>query len=393
MPFNTLHDLDVEGKRVLVRVDFNVPLDENGGVSDDTRIQAALPTIRHLKDNKARVILCSHLGRPKGEVVEKLRMGTVAKKLGELLSLEVKKANDCVGEETKKQAEGLEEGEVLLLENVRFHKEETENDEHFAKQLASLADVFVNDAFGTMHRAHASTSGVATHLPSAAGFLVEKELNALRKILEDPEKPFVAILGGSKVVDKIGVIENLLPKVDHLLIAGAMMFSFLKARGMEVGTSKYDEKSVEVAKRYVDNSKIILPVDAMMASDFSNDSPSAVERVGQFSKDKMGLDIGPETINQFKERLTQANTVVWNGPIGVFEFEHFAKGTREIAEVLAESSATTVIGGGDSAAAVAKYGLVEHMTHVSTGGGACLEFLEGKTLPGVAALEKSAETK
>ncbi len=384
----TIKDVDVEGKRVLVRVDFNVPLEE-GRVADDTRIQAALPTICYLLERGAKVILMSHLGRPKGVVKEELRMAPVAERLAELLGAPVATATDCVGDEVKAAVEKLKPGGILLLENLRFHAEETANDPTFARQLASLADLYVNDAFGTAHRAHASTEGVAHHLPAVAGFLMERELDFLGRALERPEHPFMAILGGAKISDKIGVIENLLSRVETLLIGGGMANTFFKAQGCEVGESLVEDGSLDIAREILERAsdKLVLPVDAIVADRFEAEAQSQIVAVDAVPAGWRILDIGPKTVELFKRKLTGARTVVWNGPMGVFEFPRFATGTTAIAQTLADLEATTIIGGGDSAAAVKQAGLTEKMTHISTGGGASLDFLEGKELPGVTALQ------
>jgi phosphoglycerate kinase len=384
----TIRDVEVEAKRALVRVDFNVPLAE-GKVSDDTRIRAVLPTINYLLEHRAKVILMSHLGRPKGKVVDELRLNPVADRLAELLSRPVRKLDDCVGPEVEAVVAQMQPGDVILLENTRFHPEETANDPAFARKLASLADIFVNDAFGAAHRAHASTVGVAEHLPSVAGFLMEKELTFLGQALTAPEHPFVAILGGAKISDKIGVIENLLTKVDGLLIGGGMANTFLKAQGYEIGQSLVEDESLDVAGGTLERAgaKLVLPVDVVVADRFDAEADSKIVPVDQVPEDWRILDIGPETVELFKRKLAGAKTVVWNGPMGVFEFPRFAAGTEAIARFLADLEATTIIGGGDLAAAVERADLADKMTHVSTGGGACLEFLEGKPLPGVAALE------
>ena len=387
----TVSDLDMAGKRVLVRVDFNVPL-QDGEVADDTRIRAALPTIEYLRRQGARVILVSHLGRPKGKVVEELRMAPVARRLSQLLGTEVKTVPACVGPEVEAAAAQLKDGEVLLLENIRFYPGEEKNDPEFAKQLAAIADAYVNDAFGTAHRAHASTVGVAHLLPAAAGFLMQKELEYLGRALENPERPFLAILGGAKVSDKIGVIRNLLPKVDAIAIGGGMAYTFLKAQGYEVGKSIVDEERLELAKELMAEAKqrgvtFLLPVDVVVADKFAPDAARKVVDVSEIPADWQGLDIGPKTRKLFAKEISRAKTIVWNGPMGVFEWEPFAEGTAEIARAMAESDAVTIVGGGDSAAAVEKFGLADKMSHVSTGGGASLEFLEGKELPGVAVLK------
>jgi len=387
MDKKTVRDVDVRGKRVLVRVDFNVPLAE-GKVADDTRIRAALPTIRYLIEQGARVILMSHLGRPKGQVKEELRMAPVAARLSELLGQPVLTADDCIGPQVQALVKELKPGQVLLLENTRFHPEERKNDPDFARELASLAEVYVNDAFGTAHRAHASTEGVAHYLPAVAGFLMEREIEFLGKALESPERPFVAILGGAKISDKIGVIENLLGKVDVLLIGGGMANTFFKAQGYEVGESLVEDESLDTAREMLAKAgdKLVLPVDVVVADAFAADAQSKIVGVDAVPAGWRILDIGPRTVALFKDKLAGAKTVVWNGPMGVFEFPKFATGTVEIAKALAELDAMTIIGGGDSVAAVYQAGLADKMTHISTGGGASLEFLEGKTLPGIAAL-------
>jgi phosphoglycerate kinase len=390
MAKKTIRDVDVKGKRVLMRVDFNVPM-QDGAITDDKRIRAALPTIQHVIKEGGKVILMSHLGRPKGKPDDAFRLDPVAQRLSELLGQPVQKVDDCIGPEVEKAVAGLEPGDVLLLENVRFYAAETENDPEFAKALAALGDIFVNDAFGTAHRAHASTTGVADYLPAVSGFLMEKELQFLGGAVEDPKRPFVAILGGAKVKDKIAVIESLLNKVDTLIIGGGMAYTFLKAQGYEVGRSLLDEERLEFCRTIMAQAKekgveLLLPVDVVVAKEFAADAEHKVVAIDQIPADWEGLDIGPETAKRFAEAVKGAGTVVWNGPMGVFEFEAFAKGTLSVAQALADSSAVTVIGGGDSAAAVEQMGLADKMTHVSTGGGASLEFLEGKVLPGVAAL-------
>jgi phosphoglycerate kinase len=383
----TIRDIDVRGRRVLVRVDFNVPLDQ-GKVADDTRIRAALPTIRYLMEHGARVILMSHLGRPKGKVKEELRLTPVAERLSELLDKPVAMAVDCVGEEVETAVDRLRPGHVLLLENLRFHPGEEANDPEFVSRLASLGQVYVNDAFGTAHRAHASTEGVAHRLPAVAGFLMEKELKFLSKALENPEPPFVAILGGAKISDKIGVVDNLLGRVDALLIGGGMANTFLKAQGYQVGQSLVEEESLPLARELEDKAgrRLVLPVDVVVADRFDAEAQSKIVGVEEVPAEWRILDIGPVTVERFAQELYTAKTVVWNGTMGVAEFPRFAAGTQAIIEMLAESQATTIVGGGDTAAAVQQAGLVEKMTHVSTGGGASLELLEGKVLPGVAAL-------
>jgi phosphoglycerate kinase len=388
----TVRDVNVIGKRVLVRVDFNVPLDERGEITDDTRIRAALPTIEYLRDKGARVILCSHLGRPKGKPVDELRLTPVAKRLSQLLNVKVTKTHDCVGPEVESVVAAMQPGDIVLLENLRFHAEETANDPDFARQLAGLADVYVNDAFGTAHRAHASTAGVAQFLPAVAGFLMERELTFLGQALADPTRPFVAILGGAKVSDKIGVIENLLPQVDKLIVGGGMANTFLKAQGHDVAESLVENDKLDLAKELLERagSKLLLPTDVVVADAFAVDANRKTVSADSVPAGWRILDIGPHTVETFKEVLSTAKTVVWNGPMGVFEFEPFAKGTIAIAQALAEIDATTIIGGGDSAAAVEQAGLADAMTHISTGGGASLEFLEGKALPGVEALQDKA---
>jgi phosphoglycerate kinase len=385
----TIRDVDVRGKRVLVRVDFNVPLAE-GKVADDTRIRAALPTIQYLLDRDATVLLCSHLGRPKGQVVDDLRMDPVAHRLSVLLGMPVTKLDDCVGPEVQAAVEAAGPGDVILLENTRFHAEEKENAPAFAAQLAALADLYVNDAFGSAHRAHASTEGVAHHLPAVAGFLMERELEFLGGALTSPQRPFVAILGGAKISDKIGVIENLLGQVDVLLIGGGMANTFLKADGYDVAESLVEDGSLDTARTLMERAggKLVLPVDVTVADRFDAEAFSQVVSVGQVPPKWRILDIGPRTLELFQEQLVGARTVVWNGPMGVFEFPKFAQGTEALARMLAAlPDATTIIGGGDSAAAVQQVGLADKMSHISTGGGASLEFLEGKPLPGVTALQ------
>ncbi|NLE43304.1 MAG: phosphoglycerate kinase [Chloroflexi bacterium] len=384
----TVRDVDVKGKRVLVRVDFNVPL-KDGTVTDDTRIRAALPTLEHLLQQGAALILCSHLGRPKGKVAPEYRMDPVGVRLQELLGRPVRKLDDCVGPEVETTIAAIQPGDVVLLENTRFHAEETANDLNFAKQLAGLADIFVNDAFGAAHRAHASTEGVAHYLPAVAGFLMEKELEFLGRATENPEHPYVAILGGAKVSDKIAVIENLLRQCDRLIIGGGMANTFFRAMGFDTGDSLVEEDAVATAKTLLEaaGSQIVLPVDVVIADRFDNDANLKVVAPNAVPAGWRILDVGPKTIATFESALSDARTVVWNGPLGVFEMPNFAKGTFAVADLLANLDAVTVIGGGDSAAAVAQAGLADRMTHVSTGGGASLEFLEGKVLPGVAALQ------
>ena len=388
----TVKDVDVRSKRVLVRVDYNVPLDANGNVSDDKRITASLPTINYLLEQGARIILCSHLGRPKGEVKKEFSLAPVAKRLKELLpNVNIYFASDCIGEEAERKAAALKDGEILLLENLRFHKEEEKNDPEFAKKLASLAEIYVSDAFGTVHRAHASTAGVAAYLPAVAGFLIGKELSIMGGALENPERPFVAILGGAKVADKIGVITNLLNKCDTLLIGGGMAYTFLKAMGYEIGDSLLDAESIDLAKQLMETAKqkgvkLLLPVDTVVAKAFAADAEHMTVASNAIPAGWQGLDIGEKTRELFAAEIKNAKTVIWNGPMGVFEFPEFAKGTEAVAKACAECGGTTIIGGGDSASAVKKLGYADKMTHISTGGGASLEFLEGKVLPGVAAL-------
>jgi len=387
----TVKDIDLKGKKVFVRCDFNVPMDENRNITDNTRIVAALPTIKYLLEQNCKLILASHLGRPKGEYKPEYSLAPVAKELSKLLGKEVIMANDVVGEDATSKASNLKEGEILLLENLRFHKEETENDTEFSKKLASMAEVFVNDAFGTAHRAHSSTTGIASYLPAVSGFLIEKELKFLGNAVNNPERPFVAILGGAKVSDKIGVIDSLLEKVDTLMIGGGMAYTFFKAQGYEVGNSICEMDKLDLAKSAMEKAKqkgvkLMLPVDTKIGKEFKADTESKTVKYTEIPADWEGFDIGAETIKMFSDELRNAKTVIWNGPLGLFEFDQFAIGTNEIAKVLSEIDATTIIGGGDSAAAVKKAGLEDKMTHISTGGGASLEFLEGKKLPGIDAL-------
>ena len=388
----TVKDIDLKGKKVFVRCDFNVPMDENQNITDNTRIKAALPTIKYLLEQNCKIILASHLGRPKGEVKPEFSLKPVAKELSKLLGKDIIMANDVIGEDATSKAENLKEGEIMLLENVRFHREETDNDPEFAKKLASMAEIFVNDAFGTAHRAHASTTGIADYIPGVAGFLIEKELKFLGNAINNPERPFVAILGGAKVSDKIGVIDSLLDKVDTLMIGGGMAYTFFKAQGYNVGNSlceveKTDLALEEMKKAKEKGVKLLLPIDTKIGKEFKPDTESKTVAWTEIPDEWEGFDIGEKTIEMFKKELQNAKTVIWNGPLGLFEFDQFAIGTNEIAKTLANLDATTIIGGGDSAAAVTKAGLADKMTHISTGGGASLEFLEGKKLPGIECLQ------
>lgn len=387
----TLKDIQVEGKKVLCRVDLNVPM-EDGVVTDDTRIRAVLPTVKYLVGNGAKVILITHLGRPKGEVVEELRLDPVAKKLGELLEKEVAKADAVYGEEVDDKIASLQNSDVLLLENIRFEKGEEKNDPALIEELAKLADIFVNDAFGTAHRAHASTTGVAEKLPSVAGFLMEKEIDVLGKALENPERPFTAIIGGSKVKDKIKVIDKFLDKVDNLIIGGGLACTFLKAKGYEIGNSLLEEDKIDLAKSFIEKAKekgvhFYIQTDAVIADDFNKDANVKNVAADEITPGWMCLDIGEETAKTYSEVIKESKLIVWNGPMGVFELEPFANGTKAVANALAETEGYTVIGGGDSAAAVEQFGVSNKMDHVSTGGGASLEFMEGKVLPGIKALD------
>ncbi len=391
----TVRDIDVRSKKVLIRCDFNVPLDEAGNITDDTRIRAALPTINYLTENGARIIIMSHLGRPKGKADAKFSLRSAAVRLSELIGKEVR-FEDCdtvIDDNVKNAAASMKDGDIILLQNVRFRAEETDNDPAFAKELASLGDVFVQEAFGTAHRAHASTAGIASYIPCVSGFLIEKEVKYLGAAVNEPERPFVAIMGGAKVADKIKVIENLLKKVDTLIIGGGMAFTFYKAIGYEIGKSILDAESVVIAASLLEKAeeqgvRLVLPVDVVCADAFSNDARISLHDCDEIPEDMMGLDVGPQSIELFGNILKDAKTVVWNGPMGAFEMENFAEGTKKVAEILAEISATTVIGGGDSAAAVEKFGLADKMTHISTGGGASLEFLEGIDLPGISIIEE-----
>jgi len=387
----TIEDIDVRGKKVIVRVDFNVPLDENRNITDDKRIRAALPTIKYLIDNKAKTILVSHLGRPKNGPEEKYSMKPTAARLSELLGQPVIMAKDVIGPDAKEKAAALREGEVLMLENVRFHKEEEKNDPAFAKELASLAEIYVNDAFGTAHRAHASTAGLADYLPAVCGYLIQKEIEIMGKALSNPERPFVAILGGAKVSDKINVIENLIDKVDTLIIGGGMAYTFLKAKGYKIGNSICEDDKIELAKSLMEKAekkgvKLLLPIGSIVGKEFKPDTEYKYVPSDDMPDGWMGMDIGSQTIEYYSKEIRKAKTIVWNGPMGVFEFEAFANGTREIARAVAESGAVSIVGGGDSAAAIEQLGFADKITHISTGGGASLEFLEGKVLPGIAVL-------
>lgn len=387
----TIKDVDVKGKRIFCRVDFNVPM-KGTEVGDDTRIQAAIPTITYLIEQGAKVILASHLGRPNGEVKEDLRLDSIGRHLANLLDKEVAKANEAFGPEVENYIAQMNDGDVLLLENVRFYKGEEANDSDLAKSFAGLADIYVNDAFGAAHRAHASTEGIAHHLPAVAGFLMEKELAFLGKTLEHPERPFTAIIGGAKVKDKIGVIENLLTKVDNLIIGGGLSYTFIKALGYEIGESLLEEDKIELAKHFIEQAKekgvnLLLPVDCVVADEFSKTATTQLVAIEDIPAGWQGLDIGPRSIDLFRNAIVDSKLVIWNGPMGVFEYELFAQGTNSIAKAVADCDGTTIIGGGDSAAAVEKAALAEFMTHISTGGGASLEFMEGKILPGVAALK------
>ena len=388
----TIKDINVTSKRVLVRVDFNVPLNDKQEITDETRIRAALPTINYLLEKKAKVILCSHLGRPKGEFKSEFSLKPVAERLSQIVNTKVTLADDVIGESAKSCVANMKDGEIVLLENVRFHKEETQNDPAFAKALASFADVYVNDAFGSAHRAHASTTGVAEYLPSVAGFLLEKELSVIGGALEHPEKPFVAILGGAKVSDKMGVIENLMKKVDTLIIGGGMAYTFFKAKGYEVGKSLLEVDKVELAANIMKDAqkmglKLLLPVDNVIGKEFKPDTEMKTVNSDKIPSDWEGLDIGPKTRELFAAEVRAAKTVIWNGPMGVFEWEAFAAGTRAVAQAMADCKGTTIIGGGDSVAAIKQMKFEDKISHISTGGGASLEFLEGKELPGVVALD------
>ena len=387
----TMKDFDVKGKKVFCRVDFNVPL-QDGQVTDDTRIKAALPTIEYLSDNGAKVILASHLGRPKGQVVEELRMDPVAERLSNLIGKEVLKTDAVYGEEVDEAISRLNDGDILLLENVRFEAGEEKNDPELAEEFAKMADLYVNDAFGTAHRAHASNVGIGEKLPAAAGFLMEKEIEALGNALADPKRPFTAIIGGAKVKDKINVIDNLLDKVDNLIIGGGLAYTFIKAQGHEIGDSLLEEDKIDLANEFIAKAKeknvnFLMPVDTVIADEFSESANTKIVPIEEIPADWQGLDIGPETRELYRKTILESELILWNGPMGVFEMNAFAGGTREVAQALADTKGFSINGGGDSAAAVEKFGLAEKMDHVSTGGGASLEFMEGKVLPGLAALD------
>jgi len=395
MQVNTIREMNVKGKKVFVRVDFNVPLSDDRVITDDTRIRAAVPTIKYLTEHGAKVILASHLGRPKGQVTEKYSLAPAAKRLEEILGQKVAFARDCIGEEPQKAVAKMNDGDVLLLENLRFHAGEEKNDPEFVRELAALADIFVNDAFGTAHRAHASTAGIAGLLPAGAGFLMEKEVGYLGQAVRNPVRPFTAIIGGAKVSDKIGVIENLLDKVDTLIIGGGMANTFLRAQGYDMGDSLVEEDKVRLARETIEkagakNIKLLLPVDLVAAESVSPDSPHKVVSKDGVPGGWAAVDIGPETAGLFADAAREAGTIVWNGPMGVFEMAPFARGTEAVAKAVGESNGTSIVGGGDSVAAVRKMGVAEQISHISTGGGASLEFLEGKELPGIKALEKVA---
>ena len=387
----SIKDIDIKGKKVLMRVDFNVPLDNDLVITDDNRIRAALPSIEYILGENAKLILMSHLGRPKGEVRQEFSLAPAATRLSELIGKPVKILDDCIGDSVKEAVLGMSDGDVILLENLRFHKEETENDASFAKELASLGDIFVNDAFGTCHRAHASTEGITHYLESVSGFLVEKEIEYFQKVVTSPDKPFAFILGGAKVADKIPVIENMMDKCDLIFIGGAMAYTFLKVNGIDVGSSRMEEEMIDTVKAIKDKAslkgvEIVLPIDHVITDDFQAAINVKTTDGEQIESGWMGVDIGPKSIELFKDKLKQVKTIVWNGPVGVFENDKFAAGTKALCDTLAKSDATTVIGGGDTAAAVLKFGVQDKMSHISTGGGASLEYLEGKVLPGVAAL-------
>ena len=386
----TMKDIEVTGKRVFVRVDFNVPMEE-GEITDDTRIRAALPTINYLVEKGAKVILASHLGRPKGEVKEELRLTAVGERLSELMGKVVTKLDESIGESVEKIVGNMNDGDIVLLENVRFHKGEEKNDPALAESFAKLADIYVNDAFGAAHRAHATTSGITNYLPAVSGLLMEKEIDVLGKALSNPERPFTAIIGGAKVKDKIDVIDNLLEKVDHLIIGGGLSYTFSRAQGYDVGKSLLEEDKIDLAKTFIEKAAdngvdIHMPVDAVVANEFSKDAETKIVDIDQIPSDWMGLDIGPKTASDYAEVIKNSKLIIWNGPLGVFEMDPFANGTKAVAQAMAETNGYTIIGGGDSAAAVEKFEVADKMNHISTGGGASLEFMEGKALPGVVAL-------
>lgn len=385
-----MKDIDVKGKRVFVRVDFNVPM-ADGVITDETRIRAAIPTVKYLVEQGAKVILASHLGRPKGEVKEDMRLTAVGIRLAELMSKPVTKLDESIGQAVEEAVANMQDGDILLLENVRFHAGEEKNDPALAQQFAQLADIYVNDAFGAAHRAHASTEGIAKHIPSVSGFLMQTELDVLGKALSNPEHPFTAIIGGAKVKDKIGVIESLLEKVDHLIIGGGLSFTFIKAQGYDIGKSLLEEDKIELAKSFIEKAKekgvqLHMPIDAVVANEFSQDAETKVVDVDAIPADWMGLDIGPKTAAHYAEVIKNSKLIIWNGPMGVFEMDKFANGTKTVADAMATTSGYTVIGGGDSAAAVEKFEVANKMDHISTGGGASLELMEGKELPGIVAL-------
>lgn len=386
----TMKDIEVKGQRVFVRVDFNVPM-ADGVITDDTRIRAAIPTIEYLVEQGAKVILASHLGRPKGEVKEEMRLTAVGVRLAELIGKPVTKLDESIGKEVEKAVTNMQDGDILLLENVRFHAGEEKNDPALAEAFSKLADVYVNDAFGAAHRAHASTEGIAKHVPAVSGFLMQKELDVLGKALSNPERPFTAIIGGAKVKDKIGVIESLLEKVDHLIIGGGLSFTFIKAQGYDIGKSLLEEDKIELAKSFIDKAKakgvqLHMPIDAVVANEFSKDAETKIVDVDAIPADWMGLDIGPKTAANYADVIQNSKLIIWNGPMGVFEMDKFASGTKTVAEAMANTAGYTVIGGGDSAAAVEKFDVADKMDHISTGGGASLELMEGKELPGIVAL-------
>ncbi len=385
-------DIDLYGKRVFCRVDFNVPI-HDGQITDDTRIIAALPTIQYVIEHGGKAVLASHLGRPKGKVVEELRLDPIADRLAELIGKKVTKMDEAIGDKVKTIIEDMKNGDILLLENVRFYPGEEKNDPELARNFADLADVYVNDAFGTAHRAHASTEGITKYLPSVAGFLMQKEIEMIGKALTNPQRPFTAIIGGAKVKDKIGVIENLLEKVDNLIIGGGLAYTFVKAQGFKIGESLLEEDKIDLAKSFIEKAKtkgvrFLMPIDVIVADEFSNDATTKIVDISEIPSDWQALDIGPKTVALYEETILDSKLIIWNGPMGVFEFDKFANGTNKVAEAMAKVEAITIIGGGDSAAAIEKTGLSDKMTHISTGGGASLEFMEGKELPGVTALNE-----